>query len=319
MRAEDLLVGPRGRYLCWALTELLYQDLPEADAVASEVACTVDKLASTSDVAGVVFAALTSSVDRAAYWQQPLDDIEVDLADDEVTPLLRPIADFLAGQPDLEWWAEPITPDQRYIWFYGGQRGTADLDERPHFTGAVQVLQDWRKEAVRELSSTWWVPPMGIATGPTTRVAPDRGPLGLWLVEDSYGYDRASVYPVRYDRSPRIYEVGSADNWHDLVTRYPIDVTRARRSIWLDWSGHDGTWLLPDWTLVARDYDAVHVNVLGYLVTSGRVIQIDRESAATTLTGWSPGETYWLNDGLIASEQPAQWTADHDGSWRTVD
>ena len=59
MRAEDLLVGPRGRYLCWALTELLYQGLPEADVVAAEVARTVDRLASTSDVAGVVFAALT--------------------------------------------------------------------------------------------------------------------------------------------------------------------------------------------------------------------------------------------------------------------
>jgi hypothetical protein len=103
----------------------------------------------------------------------------------------------------------------------------------------------------------------------------------------------------------RIYEIHRPDEWTELVARYPVDVTNCRRHDWWRATGLDGRWLIPDFTAVAADYDAVYVSVVGYLATAGRAPPVD--DASTVLAGWDPDQTYWLTDVLALAGPAINW------------
>lgn len=115
----------------------------------------------------------------------------------------------------------------------------------------------------------------------------------LELVEDSLGWEAATVIPVR--GAGRILEIASAHDWAALCCRFPREVTASRRHDWFRVTGRDGRWLIPDWPRVAREWDAVHLTTLGYLEAATRLIEIDDEYA-TVLAGWEPDLTLWLTD-----------------------
>lgn len=66
----------------------------------------------------------------------------------------------------------------------------------------------------------------------------------------------------------RVYEITGPDAWADLVGRYPMDVSRARRHDWWRTTRRAGRWLIPDYLAVTADFDAVHLSVAGYLTTA---------------------------------------------------
>jgi hypothetical protein len=70
--------------------------------------------------------------------------------------------------------------------------------------------------------------------------------------------------------------------------------------------GWAGTWLMPDYAAVARDYDAIHLSVGGYLTTAGNALPLGE--ARCLLAGWDPDVTYWLADILTAAGPPVRWT-----------
>ena len=88
---------------------------------------------------------------------------------------------------------------------------------------------------------------------------------------------------------------------------------RARRHDWFRTTGGRGPWLIPDWSAVGRDYDAVHLTVLGYLATAGRALPVDDDF--TVLAGWEPSETWWLDD-VVRSGKPDTWTRTEHGTWK---
>lgn len=51
--------------------------------------------------------------------------------------------------------------------------------------------------------------------------------------------------------------------------------------------------MLPDWSEVARRYDAVHLTATGYLRAAGIAIPVDGDRASV-LAGWDPDATCWL-------------------------
>jgi hypothetical protein len=77
-----------------------------------------------------------------------------------------------------------------------------------------------------------------------------------------------------------------------------------------------GPWLVPDWSRVAQEWDAVHLTVAGYLASATRCIPVPdaadatgtagttgttgtagstgRVEAASVIGGWGPDVTYWL-------------------------
>jgi hypothetical protein len=78
---------------------------------------------------------------------------------------------------------------------------------------------------------------------------------------------------------------------------------------WWQVTGLAGRRLIPDFTAVAADYDAIHVSIAGYLATAGRALPVG--DARTIMAGWDPDQTFWLTD-VLAYAGPATHWVDQD-------
>jgi hypothetical protein len=150
------------------------------------------------------------------------------------------------------------------------------------------------------------------------------GPAGLRLIEDSLGWDRATVHPVAVPDGSRILELDGPEAWSELCRRYPLDVTASRRHDWYRTTGRgQGVWVQPNWAAVARDADAVHLTVAGYLTTAGRAVPV-RDGVASVLAGWDPDATFWLTGlptpaGEGDAPEAQEWELDRERDrWRRV-
>jgi hypothetical protein len=292
-RVDDLLAAPRGRALCAAL----------------------------SRYADDVFESLGHAVAFAAYWQEPMDADETDVPDE----VLRPAAERVLHSAGIDWWRTPLRLDEQ--WFVG-RLHERERAERPVLDRTSAALDVWRTDqasAARsmhgmldrdDVSGTWWSTPNAHGIPVTSRWLRDRGPAGMWLVEDELGWTGACCWPVAPTREPRVFEVHGPDDWALLARSHPFDVTDSRSPDWRRATGRSGRWVIPDWPAVARDYDAVHVSAWGWLTTAGRPVPVN--GAASLLAGWSPDETYWLTDVLAVSGPPVEFEQDEDGGWRPV-
>jgi len=53
-----------------------------------------------------------------------------------------------------------------------------------------------------------------------------------------------------------------------LCAQFPLEVTALKRHDWYRTTGRDGSWVIPDWSQVAHDYDGVHLSIAGYLTAA---------------------------------------------------
>lgn len=102
-------------------------------------------------------------------------------------------------------------------------------------------------------------------------------------------------------------ELTGPDDWAELVGRHPLPVTASRRHDWYRTTGQDAAWLIPDWSSVAAEFDAVHLTVDGYLATAGRAVPVPGTAARTVLAGAAPDATWWLADGVLRPGEPVDW------------
>jgi hypothetical protein len=172
-------------------------------------------------------------------------------------------------------------------------------------------------------SGEWWsTPPHGIVK--STRALGERGPLGLHLVEDDLGRERATARPVGAPPDARLALLRRPDDWAELCREFPLDVTAEKRHDWFRTTGRDGAWVMPDWERVAERYDGVHLTVLGYLGIAGRAIDLG-DGRASVIAGWSPDETHWLTNRARVRDAPVHWrrvepnTHPDPDVWRRVD
>jgi hypothetical protein len=290
--ASELLSGPRGRRLCREIAHRVHSglDLDESS----------------------VIDAVAAAVDSAMYWQPP-DDMDESLSRPGATDDLIPVAEILSSATVTSWWSDRADQDR--------QSGvTWEKRVAPQLTGIRERLVDWRTRAVEgekqaesrprdpraRYSGVWWSHP-GSADCPTTsRPRPALGAMQLMLTEDSMGWERAWVWPLRTREPANVYEVTGPDAWVDLVRRYPLGVTASRRHDWYRTTGIDSEWSIPDWAAVARDYHGVHLTMWGYLTTAGRALSVG--DGATVLAGWNPDVTCWLGDVLESAGDPVEWS-----------
>jgi hypothetical protein len=353
---EDLLAGPRGRRLCFELacpTHYRDGDWPDECAswfsawgtgdsvsrqqlgteLAAAVAATdLDSLAATTDPVGLL-KPLTASVEAAMYWQ-PADGIDDELASPDVADRLIAVARAVTRAPAAAWWSTPVDRDnQYYAQFLADDEATGRTDDAPDVTGAAAKLAEWLAETLDDehraakrpadpaanWSGNWWSTPIGSGLVSTTRSLPGLGAAELPLQEDSLGRTGADCWPLRPDPAARVYEIYGPDDWTALVAGYPLDVSKARRHDWWRVTGMAGAWLVPDFTAVAADYDAVHLTVGGYLTTAGRGLLVGH--SGTVLAGWNPDETYWLADVLAAGGTAVRWVTSQDDEpfWSAAD
>lgn len=332
-----LLSGPRGRRMCLSVLAAVDQSLwslvrhvdmgraePDATSRLAEALSAPGLLDIAREADGdSLRAALTESVDAARYWQAP-DETDRVLNDARVRDALVPVAEVVASLPDAAWWSTPLDrANQRYVQW---------LDETPleppALTGAIANLARWRaatradesraverpRNVTANFSGNWWSAPMLVPLVTTTRALPALGAVKLALTEDGFGWESARVWPLQPSSECQVFEITGPDAWVELVGRYPMDVSLSRRHDWWRATGHEGTWLIPDWAAVASDFDAVHLTMLGYLATAGRALPVG--DSHTVLAGWNPDETYWLADVLTKDGVPEDWCRDRRGSRR---
>lgn len=331
-RAEAILAGPRGRRLC---LELVRDADPEIDRVVHHLergsrpfspealerlaAALADLGRPTPDSPAPgrptldgprILAAMGKAVDAAAYWQPP-DGADLLAAHPAVRAGLSGVADEIASDPSTAWFDRPCRLEQWAI-DWQSENASPPLPKDARATLAKWALHDGSEVGL----GAWWSIPLGLAQ------TVDRLPAALGLVEDSFGWERATTIPVR--GAGRVFEIAAAEDWTALCREYPRDVTVTRRGEWLPATGRNRRWVIPDWERVAREWDAVHLQPLAYLGSAGRVLEIEAgagtTATATVLAGFDPGSTLWLTDVVVEWEGPRQdWSFDGgDGTWTQV-
>ncbi|CCH88035.1 conserved protein of unknown function [Modestobacter italicus] len=339
-RAELLLSGPRGRRLCLELVQeaagrlwppLSWTDGPDGypigrfDPAAVRASLAADVSRIDLDAIGQpdrLLAALLASVDQARYWQPP-DDADSALADPEVAALLSPVVEAVVRAPATQWWGEAVATGDQHVVGWPDEGVTVP----PAVTGARSGLLQWRTDTLIDdarddrpvdptapYSGHWWSTPTFAGVPVTTRARPgvavDRAaPVGLLLVEDEMGWQSARTWPVESPPTARVHEISGPAAWTALVSRYPLDVSAARRHDWWQVTGWAGAWAIPDWAAVAEAFDAVHLTVDGYLSTAGRAlpVELDGRPTRTLLGGWDPDATWWLTEILPPLGRPVDW------------
>lgn len=312
MTPEELLAGPRGRLLCLAAA------VPDGPPIwwPADVAAVLDRSETGEITDTTVCQALVTTVDAARYWQEPEAE-ERELARPAVREALLPIAEQIVALPRARSWSASRATEQWVIdW--------RDEDDSAPITRTTPGrLQQWGR-AVREgearaarerpsdptanFSGEWWSSPFGAAHSVS------RVPEALDLIEDSLGWESATLIPVR--GVGRTYEIRTPEDWTRLCREHPLEVTASRRHDWFRVTGRNGAWVIPDWEDVAGLWDAVHLTVAGYLSAATRELPVDAERSSM-IAGWNPGTTYWLTDSLREWEGPRRrWRRNRESySW----
>jgi hypothetical protein len=339
---EDLLAGPRGRRVCF---EVVTADglgaasspcpgwqavwLGIGSAEPGQLTTELAALVADADLTAVAAADaetdlleyLAGPVGYAAYWGEP-DEIDRALDNEPVARTLSPVARAITASVAARWWSSAVAVDrQQYAQFLTPD---ADMDlPEPALTGACDSLARWHASTMEDeqdaasrpadpsapFSRYWWSTPALSGLVSTTRSLPGLGATRLVLVEDAMGWIQARCWPLRPRSDVRVREISGPGDWTELVSRYPLDVSKSRRHDWFRVTGRADRWLIPDFEAVAADFDAVHVTVGGYLTTAGRALPVPGRDVgyATMLAGWDPDQTYWLADVLESAGPPVEW------------
>ncbi|MFV0634465.1 hypothetical protein [Demequina sp.] len=269
----------------------------------------------------VLLGALASAVDQARYWQEP-DGEDVLCASASMRAALRHVAVHVAASPQVSWWSEPVSlVRQRSVqWSEWPEPdlGTAVhsllVAERERVIAQEKVAMAERSsDPTDSWSGEWWSRP-AVELVASTRALDSGAPVGLWCVEDGFGWERAEVSVIDVPAGLRVYEVDSAQAWAHLCRRFPMKVTAQVRHDWYRTTGRTGAWVVPDWAAVAEHYSGVHLQVRAYLEAAGTAITVDGEHASV-IAGWNPDQTYWFDDNVCPLGAAQVWVRD-DGAWR---
>jgi hypothetical protein len=203
--------------------------------------------------------------------------------------LVQPLRDLVtAVVTDLRnaWWSAPLDRGAQLL-----LTGQDDPQRDPlHLQAPEGPIDAWETYAQKPLRS--------IATSTELPVARDEPIRSGAHAELSCGIsDWGAAYPVRQVRlqvsaMARVYEVGSAADWHRLVRCYGDPATHPGSDDSLrDAAGIDNG-PAPTWSMVAGDYDGVHLTFAGLL--TGLYVPHTTEEVSTTLWAWDRESTHWL-------------------------
>lgn len=269
---------------------------------------------------------LAEATESARYWQEP-DGSDVLAALPVMLAPLQRVAAHIAASADAIWWSEAVKEQSQWTVNWEGWAPQIVPPLTP-----LESLRVARDEAIQEelvaiserpsdptarWSGTWWsCPPwpMPASTGGMF----DGSPAGLWFVEDSHGWEQGEAQRLGIPAGLRIYEIDTAEAWASLCAQFPLEVTAQKRHDWYRTTGRAGTWVVPDWARVAEHYDAVHLQVRGYLSAAGTAIPVG-EHTASVIAGWNPDQTYWFTPRIRSLDERVGWAAEahtNGPSWR---
>jgi hypothetical protein len=237
-----------------------------------------------------------------------------------VRAALGRVARHVAGSATgIDWWSAPLDrADQHAVTWEGGPEQAPSAADRLVRWRSDIAVQEARARDERlahpeaSWSAEWWsTPPSDLVR--STRNLGRFGPVGVWLVEDDMGWERAVTHRVAVPAGARVHEIDGPDAWAALCRAYPLEVTEQKRHDWYRTTGRDGRWVVPDWAAVAADHDAVHLTAAAYLTAAGTAVPVE-DDIASVIAGWNPDETYWLSDDARPGADGAVWVRD-DQDW----
>ncbi|MGO3024423.1 MAG: hypothetical protein ACTIIH_14485 [Brevibacterium sp.] len=338
------------------------------DVTAQDVAATLRRVTPLRPTQIDLENEMAEVISGAMYWQPPHGADQIAAAP-EVREALRPFAEMLISTGLLDVWTAPLHPGNQWAlaWDDADHRsglpavfdrplGPVDSTAAPAITltdlypplerdGArlswgldewladvltteTEYRHDFAKNPYEEVSGEWWsTPPDGLWS--STGTWPDGTLIGVELVEDDFGLERARACRLKLRPDARIAEIRGPEDWADLCRRYPLDVTAQRRHVWFETTGRKGRWVIPDWSRVSEEFDGVHVGLSGYLRAAGAVIDVTEgrlgeeaetvptagntdDRTASLVAGWHPDTTFWLNNVIEAVTEVAEWRYDGD-------
>lgn len=224
----------------------------------------------------------------------------------ERAPIAEAVAERFREITDIgeqEWWHSNHPAEG---WF--AARRLVDLDSNLYENGEFTFHGVWTQtapptEAHQWLASAW-------------EIHPD--PISRWRM------------PIRDEA--RVYEIDRPEDMVDLVMRYPHVPTRANYAWELPgFNDHNRDraldpasggraarnqmdhLVMPHWSRIARDYDAVRLTWRGWLTTEG-FISDTPDGGVTWLRYWFSERTLWLNDVFGEPEPMPGPILDYEGS-----
>lgn len=180
-------------------------------------------------------------------------------------PRLMPLAQEIMAKPETMSWFAPL--ERVAQWIILDDEGDATPDE---LVTPSSPPREWELYAQKPQ-----------VVGYSSTAVDDT--CAILIAMDHLAGDFSPTYPIRrfhVQTSPiaRVYEVDGPQAWHQLATRYPA----------LDEAGRT----VPDWGLVAVDWDAVHLS-LGGLLTA-QLVRVEAAGGFTELQSWDSEQTAWL-------------------------
>lgn len=180
---------------------------------------------------------------------------------------LRPAADALLRQTRTSWWFEPLHRGSQLL----VARGPNGMDP-PHplaGEGPPTAVERYEQRPAWALASSTVVDGYSsVQQNGGDSIAVFRAPV--------------SCYRATVSREARIFEVHSARDWRELCLRYPAP----------ELGGLRADCVVPDFRLVQRDWDGVHLGLGGLM--AAEQVRIDGPGGGTELWGWDAEQTVWL-------------------------
>jgi|KBSSwiStaDraftv2_1062776.scaffolds.fasta_scaffold381297_2 hypothetical protein len=182
---------------------------------------------------------------------------------------LEDLARVLLACPGAAWWFAPLERSHQ-VWL--------SKDAHPplaaHLVSPGAPPSSWERYAQKPAGGFFTSTLIDGSSSAWTVIA-----LGASDLADAFTSDPIACWRLAARSDARILEIDGPQAWHSLCLKYAAH-------------GEDGR-TVPDWSAVARDYDAVHLT-LGGLLTAEQV-RIVSSVGCSEHWGWDVEQTLWLH------------------------
>ncbi len=188
----------------------------------------------------------------------------------------------ILAQPSVSWWFEPVDRE-RQVWV---SRDGSPPSEDSLVTPSEPPTH-WERYALKPAG--WLFTSTQIGDISPMAVAID---FGVGDLQPAYEGPPYAVWMMNVDESARIFEIHGPNDWHRLCVEYPAEGNSGRHAGNEPDFSRDAGRLVPDWSKVARDWDAIHLSFGGYLTSEQ--VRVESEHGWTYHWAWGHEGTLWL-------------------------
>lgn len=185
----------------------------------------------------------------------------------------------ILAQPSASWWFEPMDRESQ-VW--------VSRDENPPSKDSLVTPSEpptrWERYALKPVDGLFTSTMVGDISPMAATIDFGVGDFRPWYEDPPY-----AVWRMNVDASARIFEIHGSDDWHRLCVEYPAEGNSGRNEP--DFSRDAGR-LVPDWSKVAREWDAVHLSFGGYMTSEQ--VRVESEHGWTYHWAWHHEATLWL-------------------------